>query len=192
MQDPRITGGRARGIRLKVPSKSTRPATDSLRQSVFSHIGPLIDGAQVIDLFAGTGAYGLESLSRGARSLIAIDNSSRAGSCLKENYARLCKSVAQRPPFRFIKANMLSWRVGKTQRADIVFADPPYDFYKSDAKKILAASLSCLKSEISALLILEHPGDFSDFTIPEGFQLKRTLGAKKGHSPAASIFCKLP
>ena len=65
----RITGGRAGGIPLKAPKGNhTRPATDRLRESVFSSLGASIEGCKVADLFAGTGSYGLEALSRGAAS----------------------------------------------------------------------------------------------------------------------------
>jgi len=190
MQDPRITGGRARGIRLKVPSQGTRPATDFLRESIFGHIGTRILEAQIIDLFAGCGAYGLEALSRGASSLIAIDNNHKVGPCIKENHARVCKSMDLDPPLKFIKSNALSWVPTETQYADIVFADPPYDLYDSAADALMAALASCLKSTVSGLLIVEHPAHFKDFPVPDGFGLKRTLGAKDGKSPAASVFAK--
>jgi len=191
MQELRITGGGARGIRLKVPSKETRPATDFLREAVFSHIGTQITGARIIDLFAGSGAYGLEALSRGASSVIAVDDNPRAGPCLKENHARVCKSLGKEPGLRYIKANALNWQPDEADYADILFADPPYDFYKSGADALLARAVSCLKSDAPGLFILEHPADFSDFQVPEGFELKRTIGPKRGKSPAASMFRRL-
>ena len=191
MHELRITGGGARGIRLKVPSKETRPATDFLRGAVFSHIGMQISGARVIDLFAGSGAYGLEALSRGASSVIAVDDNPRVGSCLKENHARICKSLGQKPGLRYIMANALSWQPDEADCADILFADPPYDFYKSGVDALLTQAVSCLKSDAPGLFILEHPADFSDFKVPDGFELKRTIGLKRGKSPAASVFRRL-
>ena len=78
----RITGGKARGIPLASPKgDATRPATDQLREAVFSSLGARIEGAQVADLFAGTGAYGLEAMSRGAIGGIFVEAFERAWAC---------------------------------------------------------------------------------------------------------------
>ena len=69
----RVTGGKARGIPLRVPSGPVRPATDYLREAVFSSLAAWVPSARVLDLFAGTGAYALECLSRGASSAVAVD-----------------------------------------------------------------------------------------------------------------------
>ena len=82
----RITGGKARGIRLKTPPRKnaqTRPATDRLRESLFSSLGDQIIGSHCLDLFAGTGSYGLEALSRGALFCGFIESDRTALSWLK-------------------------------------------------------------------------------------------------------------
>ncbi len=70
----RITGGNARGIEIFVPKKGEiRPATDAIREAVFSSLGELVENSRVLDAFAGTGAYALEALSRGANFAILAD-----------------------------------------------------------------------------------------------------------------------
>ncbi len=89
----RITGGRARGIPLHAPrGRETRPATDQLREAVFSSLGPRVEGARVADLFAGTGSYGLEALSRGATSGCFVENNRQALVCLRANLAAVLRS----------------------------------------------------------------------------------------------------
>ena len=89
----RITGGRARGIKLKVPNKKiTRPATDRMREAVFSSLGASVQNSQVLDLFAGTGSYGLEALSRGAAGVCFVENNRAAIKCLEINTAAVTRS----------------------------------------------------------------------------------------------------
>ena len=77
----RLTGGRARGIPLKAPDEGTRPATDQLREAVFSSLAARIPGARVLDLFAGSGSYGLEAWSRGADRVVFIEKNYRFCRC---------------------------------------------------------------------------------------------------------------
>jgi len=93
----RITGGKARGIPLAVPrGDAVRPATDALRQALFSSIGARVEGARFLDLFAGSGAYGLEALSRGAASGLFVERDRRTVTCLEKNLAAVSKSLGQR------------------------------------------------------------------------------------------------
>ena len=82
----RITGGIARGINLNLPNKGEiRPATDYIREAVFSSLGDLPVDACVLDVFAGTGAYAFEALSRGAKSATLVDKNAAAGTAQKKN-----------------------------------------------------------------------------------------------------------
>src|ERR1035438_5299822 len=90
----RISGGGARGIELAVPKgDAVRPPTDGMRQAVFSSIAARIAGARFVDLFAGSGAYGLEAFSRGASGGTFVESSSRASACLRRNIAAVCRSM---------------------------------------------------------------------------------------------------
>ena len=90
----RISGGLARGIPLLAPrGDAVRPATDSLRQAVFSSLGERVAGARFLDLFAGTGAYGLEAISRGAAGGVFVEKDARAAACVRRSS---CGSSKQR------------------------------------------------------------------------------------------------
>lgn len=91
----RITGGRARGINLQSPQKGdTRPATDYLREAVFASLGPSVVGdARVLDCFAGTGAYALEAMSRGAASATLVEQNAGAVRCIRQNAQAVAKSA---------------------------------------------------------------------------------------------------
>src|SRR3954465_11512303 len=90
----RITGGIARGIPLVVPKgDAVRPATDAMRQAVFSSLGARTVGARFLDLFAGSGADGLEALSRGAAGGVFVEQNAKAVACLRQNIAAVCKSL---------------------------------------------------------------------------------------------------
>ncbi len=89
----RITGGRARGALLKSPPKNVRPATDRTRQAVFSRLGASIVGSSVLDLFAGSGSYGLEAISRGAIRCHFVEKNRKTLACLKENLNVLNKTL---------------------------------------------------------------------------------------------------
>src|SRR5210317_1086641 len=90
----RITGGRARGIPLSTGrAKHVRPATDRMREAVFSSLGQRIEEALVLDIFAGSGSYGLEALSRGAKSVLFVDKHPQAVIALQQNLAVVLKSL---------------------------------------------------------------------------------------------------
>ena len=92
----RISGGAARGIELQVPRGDTvRPATDGMRQAVFSSLGARTAGARFVDLFAGSGAYGLEAFSRGAGGGSFVERNAKACACLRRNIAAVCRSLGK-------------------------------------------------------------------------------------------------
>ena len=90
----RLSGGVARGIPLVVPpGDRVRPATDGMRQAVFSSLAALVPGATCLDLFAGTGSYGLEALSRGAEKVVFVERNPKALGCLRRNLAAVERSL---------------------------------------------------------------------------------------------------
>jgi 16S rRNA (guanine(966)-N(2))-methyltransferase RsmD len=118
----RIIAGSARGIPLKVPARLTRPSTDRLREALFSILANRVPGASVLDLFAGSGALGLEALSRGAESAVMVDASRGATEVIADNLekARLGGrgTGVKRDVFDFLRDSQRSF--------DLIFADPPY------------------------------------------------------------------
>lgn len=122
----RIVAGQLRGRRILAPAGSdTRPTTDRVREAVFNSLVSmdLIDGATVVDLFAGTGAMGLEALSRGAAHCRFVEHDARALRVLRENIQAL--GVADRST---VIAADAAGHVRGMPPADLVLADPPYDF----------------------------------------------------------------
>lgn len=123
----RITSGFLRGRILRVPKSGVRPTQDRLRQSLFSSLGP-IAGMRVLDLFAGTGALGLEAWSRGAAAVRWVERDARVYTILKENVRTLCGAAAGGAA-RCIRADALRLdaRAAELGVFDLVLADPPYD-----------------------------------------------------------------
>jgi 16S rRNA (guanine966-N2)-methyltransferase len=121
----RISGGRARGIRLKVPP-GARPAAERVRQAVFGSLGSRVDGAAVLDLYCGSGAYALEALSRGGARAVGVDSDSRAIAAARAN----AKAAGLDDRAGFVRRDALSFAGAEARRRgpfDIVFCDPPYN-----------------------------------------------------------------
>jgi 16S rRNA (guanine966-N2)-methyltransferase len=117
----RIIAGKAGRIAIKVPQAVTRPTTDFVRQAVFSILGERVENARVLDLFAGSGAIGLEALSRGAASCVFVDEHRQASAVITENLAKTRLECG-----RVVKADVVSFLKRDTASYDLIFADPPY------------------------------------------------------------------
>jgi 16S rRNA (guanine(966)-N(2))-methyltransferase RsmD len=145
----RIIAGRARGRRLQPPTwRGLRPTSDSLRESLFNVLGPRLNGARVLDAFAGTGALGLEAWSRGARSVVFVDLDRRAITLIADNVRR----CGAQEDCAMIRAD--ASRKGSLGSAafDVVLADPPYE--TADLEGILNALAAQVVER--GLLVLEH------------------------------------
>ena len=126
----RIISGTAGGIPLKVPAAVARPTADRVREALFSILGDVIADARVLDIFAGSGALGLECLSRGAKSAQFVEQNSAACTVIEDNLKRSRLSggrLVRSDAFAAIKRLAQS---GET--FDLVFADPPYAKKKGD------------------------------------------------------------
>lgn len=119
----RIIGGTFRGRRLSFTDvPGLRPTPDRVRETVFNWLAPLMPGARCLDLFAGSGALGLEALSRGAREVVFVDSHALAVKSLRENIALLGAGGAE-----VVQADALDWlNRGTDEPFDIVFLDPPF------------------------------------------------------------------
>lgn len=131
----RVIAGSKKGHALKaVPGKSTRPTTDKIKESLFSIIGPFFDGEKVLDLFAGSGGLGIESLSRGAGEAVFIDQASVAIKTIKDNLTA-CHLEDQASVYRNDAMRALKILQKNEAVFDLVFLDPPYK--KQQLEKIL-------------------------------------------------------
>lgn len=189
----RVTGGQARGIPLKAPTKGdTRPATDYLREAVFSSLGPaIIQGARVLDTFAGTGAYGLEALSRGAARADFIESDRAALACWARNRDAVAKALGADPATIATHCRGDFFRLARTPRLtryDLVLADPPYALWAEQAEVILTALADWANEVETARIVCECPGE-TELPCPPGWTLTRRL-AKGPRQPSAWIFAR--
>ncbi|MDU0968617.1 MAG: 16S rRNA (guanine(966)-N(2))-methyltransferase RsmD [Actinomycetaceae bacterium] len=129
----RIVAGSAKGAALKVPSQGTRPTSDRVREAIFSRLASwgAIERARVLDLYAGSGALGLEALSRGARSADLVDASEQACRVARAN-ARSTGLGA-----RVYRADAAAY-LGRGGEWDLVFADPPYALDSAELDRVIA------------------------------------------------------
>ncbi len=148
----RVIGGEFRSRLLKsVPGLDTRPTPDRLREALFSILAPRIEGAVFADLYAGTGAVGIEALSRGASRAIFIEESREAVRVIHDNLASL--GVAARSQVRLGRVRS----VLPSLQADIVFLDPPYALEKEYGIALeLLGSRSLPGSGTGRLVIVQH------------------------------------
>jgi 16S rRNA (guanine966-N2)-methyltransferase len=119
----RVIAGSAGGIRLLVPKRGVRPTMDRVKAAIFSSLGDDVIGARVLDLFAGSGGLGIESLSRGASSVLFVDQGRQAIEMIERNLAKtkLDGQVRQEDVFEFLRRSRFKEKFG------IIFADPPYE-----------------------------------------------------------------
>ena len=135
----RITGGENRSRLLETPNTTlTKPTMDKVRAAVFNALGDVVKNARILDLFAGSGSYGFEALSRGAKEATFVDSSFDAIKAIKKNAANLNREnveVLNNDVLRFLSQN--------SQDFDIIFADPPYklDVYETMVKTLIERNI---------------------------------------------------
>jgi 16S rRNA (guanine966-N2)-methyltransferase len=161
----RIIGGRLRGSRLEVPVVAgLRPTPDRLRETLFNWLAPWIDGARCLDLFAGTGALGIEAWSRQASAVTFVERDTGLASALRANLQRLKvdADVAQ--------GDAASWLQGAARPYDIVFLDPPFDvdLWSAAASRLDQAGWLAP----NALIYVESPRELSP-KMPAAWRLWR-------------------
>jgi 16S rRNA (guanine966-N2)-methyltransferase len=183
----RISGGAARGIPLMVPKgDAVRPATDGMRQAVFSSLGARIAGARFLDLFAGSGAYGLEALSRGAAGGVFVEQNAKAAACVRQNIIAVCKSLGRAPgDMTVIQADARSVPLGGGGVPDLVFIDPPYELITEIAPALFARLTDALAAKPDAIVVFELPGELD--LAPDGWTLIKRLG-KGARQPTVAFF----
>jgi 16S rRNA (guanine966-N2)-methyltransferase len=161
----RIIAGQARGRRLKVPASSTRPTSDRVRESLFASLETVVDldGTRVLDLFAGSGALGLEALSRGAEQVVLVDRAQAAARVMAENATAVGLSGVTCE-----RADVRTFLRGAATAQDVVFLDPPYDVPAEQVEEILRMLAGGWLAD-GAVVVVERgddvirwPGGYSD------------------------------
>ncbi|MBK1826138.1 16S rRNA (guanine(966)-N(2))-methyltransferase RsmD [Haloferula rosea] len=145
----RIIAGTAGRVAIRVPKGETRPTTDFVRQAVFSRLGEVVEGARVLDLFAGSGALGLEALSRGGKECVFVDEGRASEQAIRANLQKSRLSGG-----RVVRADVHGWLRRERSSFDLVFADPPYCHSALD------------RDHLGAMFALEG---FADRVAPDGF-----------------------
>jgi 16S rRNA (guanine966-N2)-methyltransferase len=174
----RIVAGAARGRRLSVPpGRGTRPTADRVRESLFATvltICGLFDGARVLDLYAGSGAVGLEALSRGASDVLLVESDPHAARVIRRNIEAV----------RLPGARLLADRVervlargrGDDPPRDLVFADPPYAAAAMEVERVLATLHGRGWLAPGALVVVERGTRSGPLTWPAGYTPERSRG----------------
>ena len=154
--DMRVIAGALKGRRLKTPDwDGLRPTSDKLRETLFNILAPRIAGARVVDAYAGTGAVGIEAISRGAREVIFIDHDRRAQELIAGNLAH-CGittgyNVVRTGALRALES-LGNGAFGPVDPVDIIWLDPPYEASEAELLGVLAAAGEALAPDGLAVL----------------------------------------
>jgi 16S rRNA (guanine966-N2)-methyltransferase len=182
----RIISGFAGSLRLAVPPVGTRPTSDRVREAIFSALDArgLLPGARVLDLYAGSGALGLEAASRGAAHVTLVDKATAAHRATTDNAARVRKAAprGQEPEIVVSSQPVQSFLGGATVTWDVVFLDPPYDLGGLELTHNLEALVPRLSED--AVVVVERSARDEVPEWPEGLELDR----RKDYSETAVFY----
>jgi 16S rRNA (guanine966-N2)-methyltransferase len=163
----RIVAGTVGGRGLEVPPKGTRPTSERVREALFSrleHLG-VVDGARVLDLYAGSGALGIEAVSRGAAHATLVEHARVAADVCRRNVRAL--GLADRVAVVAERAERFAVRPAP-EPWDLVLVDPPYDVSDADLAQVLAGTGGSLHPD--AVLVVERASRGSEPTWPPGVE----------------------
>jgi 16S rRNA (guanine966-N2)-methyltransferase len=165
----RIIAGVARGRRIETPrGNGTRPTSDRVREALFGSLDArgVLDGAVVLDLYAGSGALGLEAASRGAEQVVLVDSAREAVAVARRNATALGLAGV-----RIVQAPVLRYLAGAdVPPADLVLLDPPYALDEEALAAALAAVDGVLTRKERALVVVERDGRSPEPAWPAGWQ----------------------
>ena len=164
----RITSGEYRGREILTPGGATHPMGEREKMALFNMISAYLPGARVLDAYAGSGALGIEALSRGAELCVFIERSGEAAKAIKENLAKLGVPADRAAVFKQAVTNFSS-----AETFDLIIADPPYDDFKLDEIEYLVQFLSQ-----GGILVLSHPDAISSI---KGLGLLKTRQYARAH-----------
>jgi 16S rRNA (guanine966-N2)-methyltransferase len=165
----RIVAGAAKGRRLSVPAQGTRPTSERTREALFNSLRTLVDldGARVLDLFAGSGAVGLEALSRGAAAAVFVDCDGAAADVLRRNVA-----AVGLPGASILKRRVAAVLSSEPAEGfELIFADPPYAFGDDELADVLVRLRDRHWLAEGAVVVLERPAQGAEPRWPEGVAL---------------------
>ena len=164
----RIVAGSAKGRRLLVPTRGTRPTSDRAREALFSTLGGLLDldGAQVLDLYAGTGAVGLEALSRGASHVTFVESDRAAAAILHRNVETVSLPGAQ-----VVIGTVEGYLAGgEGAPFDLAYLDPPYALDDAALGAVLTGLVASHRLVTGAMVVVERPAQALEPRWPDVIQ----------------------
>ena len=171
---PRIVAGWAGSLQLAVPPDGTRPTSDRTREAIFSMLesrGAIADAA-VLDLYAGSGAFGLEALSRGAASAVLVEKAPRAARTIRDNVARLRKAAHGPLDVEVVQQAVRSYLAAGRAGVGLAFLDPPYDLEDDEVAADLVALAPLLAED--AVVLVERSSRSPEPVLPPTLVLERT------------------
>ena len=167
MKEIKITSGKYRGRSIRAPGGSTHPMGAREKLALFNMLAEWLPGATVLDAYAGSGALGIEALSRGAGHVVLVEKSPRVAKIIRQNIAALGLNDTAEVHERDVKT------FAPAEKYDIILADPPYDTYEVAGVANLAKYL-----KPGGVLVLSHPGDAPELP---GLQLIKTRAYAAAH-----------
>lgn len=170
----RIIAGFAGGTRIAVPKRGTRPTSDRVREAIFSALDArdAVDGAQVLDLYAGSGALGLEAASRGAAAVELVERDAQAAAVCRGNTAAVLRRAPNSAPrIRVAARSVQSYLTGAVGGFDLVFVDPPYELDEDALAEDLALLAPLLADD--ALVVVERSSRSPEPRWPEALAPER-------------------
>ncbi|OZG65965.1 16S rRNA (guanine(966)-N(2))-methyltransferase RsmD [Bifidobacterium eulemuris] len=172
----RVISGRFKGAALATPKPGTRPTTDRTKEAIFSRLDAwgVLDDARVLDLFAGTGALGIEALSRGARELVAVEAAAPAAALIAKTLGELKRNRSWDAGMaaKVVKAKAERYAAVPTAAPfDVIMIDPPYAFATEDCDRLLADLATNGFAADGALIMLERSTRSEEPTAPEGWEV---------------------
>ena len=181
----RLISGIFKGFEVKAPHAGTRPTTDRAKEGIFSHLASenMLDGVAVLDLFAGTGALGFEALSRGAHSVVLVDNAPQAYALLSDAVRRIRKLKAWDSSRMQVDVERLSVEKFVTRlkapaepsyQWDLVFLDPPYAFSDEAFSQLMADLDKSGKLSRVCEIVAERSSRTAIPTPPQGWSIEQS------------------
>lgn len=172
----RIIAGFAGSLRLDVPGSGTRPTSDRVREAIFSALESrdALRGARVLDLYAGSGALGLEAASRGAAAVTLVDKARPAVTACRRNAARVAQAApaGRAPAIDVVAQTAQSFLTAAVGEWDLVFLDPPYDLSEASLTETLALLVPRLAQD--AVILVERDSRSPEPAWPDGLAPTRS------------------
>ncbi|MDF7640678.1 16S rRNA (guanine(966)-N(2))-methyltransferase RsmD [Bifidobacterium sp. ESL0784] len=173
----RVIAGRFKGFELAKAKPGTRPTTDRTKEAIFSKLEAwgVLEGARVLDLFAGTGALGIEALSRGADELVAVESAGPAASLIDKELSNLKRNRSW--DSRAMKARAMRKRAERIASGydgpvfDVIFADPPYALTTEECNQLIADLVASPAADEQTVIVFERSTRSEALTMPENWQV---------------------